>query len=154
MAGKSRDVASISYDDATSRLSYCRESGEIRWIATGVVAGCIDKSTGYRVIGLKGVSHYAHRLAWLIAHGAWPNNCIDHINRDRSDNRLSNLRDVSHSENMTNATRCERGIPKGVIRRGNRFRAQITREGTVSYLGSFKTPEEASSAYLRAASNN
>nr|WP_175479900.1 HNH endonuclease signature motif containing protein [Paracoccus homiensis] len=44
----------------------------------------------------------AHRVAWAVIHGRWPNGEIDHINGDRSDNRLANLREVTKRENHRN----------------------------------------------------
>lgn len=71
----------------------------------GTEAG-IFNARGYRVFTLRidGQCHklLAHRAAWALMHGHWPAQSIDHINHDRRDNRLANLRDVSHLENMRN----------------------------------------------------
>jgi hypothetical protein len=61
-----------------------------------------DNGTGYRMGRIGGRAYLAHRVAWAIARGAWPDNEIDHINRDRADNRLSNLREVTRAENSKN----------------------------------------------------
>lgn len=50
-----------------------------------------------------------HRVAWFLYYGKWPEKCIDHINGDRSDNRIENLRDVSHSENSLNKDKHRNG---------------------------------------------
>ena len=55
-----------------------------------------------RQIMLKGKKYLAHRLIWLYANGKFPDNTIDHINGNPSDNRIENLRDVTHQENHKN----------------------------------------------------
>jgi len=54
------------------------------------------------LIGLLGKRYYAHRLAWLYVYGVWPDGDTDHINRNKHDNRIANLRSCSRSENMLN----------------------------------------------------
>jgi hypothetical protein len=66
------------------------------------IAGCANPQ-GYIVIGIDGKTYFAHRLAWLYFYAYLPNSKhIDHINRDRSDNRIENLRLVLPSENNFN----------------------------------------------------
>ena len=87
-------------------LTYNRNSGVFVWAkvrgacAIGAPAGAI--SHGYIRIGIDGARYMAHRLAWLYVHGEFPPNQIDHINGDRSDNRISNLRSVVRNENSKN----------------------------------------------------
>ncbi len=57
---------------------------------------------GYRVILIDGHQFKAHRLAWLYIYGEFPKKQIDHVNHDRSDNKISNLRDVTNQENHKN----------------------------------------------------
>jgi len=59
---------------------------------------------GYLVMGYKKRNYFCHRLAWLYVYGSHPKNVIDHINRVRDDNRIINLRDVTHAENSLNKT--------------------------------------------------
>ena len=66
----------------------------------GDVAGNAD-GNGYIKISIAHTLYYAHRLIWLYVYGEWPNS-IDHINRNKHDNRISNLRNVSHSTNLKN----------------------------------------------------
>jgi hypothetical protein len=66
----------------------------------GDVAGSLTER-GYIKIGIDGKNYSAHRLAWLYVHGKSPDNCIDHINGVRDDNRISNLRDVTSQENSS-----------------------------------------------------
>lgn len=89
-------------------LSYNPETGEFKRLKArggrpvGSSSGYINKTTGYVLIEVCGKTYLAHRLAWLHVHGNWPKYTIDHINRCRPDNRLSNLRDIEHCENGRN----------------------------------------------------
>ena len=66
--------------------------------------GSFDKD-GYLIIKIKGRQFKSHRLAWFLYYGNFPENNIDHINRNRTDNRIVNLRDVEQKENVENTTR-------------------------------------------------
>jgi hypothetical protein len=97
----------------------------------------------------------AHRLAWLYTHGEWPAGQIDHINRDRRDNRMCNLRVVTHSENLQNIQiwRSNKSGQRGVSwnTREKIWRAQICHQKQQIYLGNFKDKQEAINAYKAAA---
>lgn len=89
-------------------LRYDSDTGDFVWltqksncIMVGSKAGCLRK-TGYIEISLDGRLYFAHRLAWLYNFNNFPKEQIDHINGNRSDNRLANLREVSRAENMRN----------------------------------------------------
>lgn len=145
-----------------SALRYEPETGKFFWrhranrnstrAAAGQEAGCLH-SQGYIVIGLGGVQHQAHRLAWLYVHGDWPPLGMDHISGDRADNRMPNLRLATVAQNMWNrrahATNAL-GL-KGVRLRRGKYEASIMVRGQYRYLGTFVTPEAASAAYLKAA---
>jgi hypothetical protein len=95
----------------------------------------------------------AHRLAWLWVYGEWPTEDLDHINRNREDNRISNLRLASRSENMANtcgrkdnALAC-RGVHKLA---SGKYRAAISKNGKKYDLGIFPELREASAAYKTA----
>lgn len=91
----------ITQKKLKSILVYCSDTGIFTWIKrNGRAAGSYDD--GYVRIKIGGKKYYAHRLAWIYAYGSLPDLAIDHINRDRSDNRIHNLRDVSVSENLKN----------------------------------------------------
>lgn len=92
-------------------LEYDPETGKFTWLRNrafkalgGTHAGYLN-SNGYLRITVDDVSYAAHRLAWLYVHGRWPDKTIDHINRNKQDNRIANLRDVTHSEQNYNSSR-------------------------------------------------
>lgn len=118
----------------------------------GKAAGSPD-GKGYVQIRVDGKKYRAHRLAWLFVHGVWPSEQIDHINGDRSDNRIANLRDVPIDTNNQNERRARRNNALGclgVYRRGGMFGASIMANGVVHRLGNFDCVEKAQSAYLDA----
>jgi hypothetical protein len=101
----------MNADDVKELLDYDRETGEFYWKSRphniskrfiGKRAGTI--SLGYLRISLDGKLVLAHRLVWLMEHGEWPRDHIDHINRNKMDNRIGNLRDATQSQNMRNAS--------------------------------------------------
>ena len=60
-----------------------------------------QNAAGYWQFSYKGSVYLQHRVIWKMVHGKWPKE-VDHINRIKSDNRLENLRDCTHKENMEN----------------------------------------------------
>ena len=134
-------------------LCYCPERGIFTWrestntkIKVGSVAGH-EKATGYNEIRINGKTYKAHRLAWLYVYGEWPKGEIDHINHDGMDNRISNLRDVSHRENGMNQPIRKNnksgvnGIHKN--KSGKKWLAAIHTNYKVIPLGSFSDKFEA-----------
>jgi hypothetical protein len=92
--------------DLHSYFKYDPVKGKIYW-RIGNRRGSAGSEAGYwlrgrRRITIKGKKIPTARLAWFLTHSEWPVGEIDHINRDKGDDRLCNLRDVSHSENMCN----------------------------------------------------
>ena len=111
-------------------------------------AGCVD-SQGYRSVRLRGVLYREHRLIWLVAHGYLPKE-IDHIDGDRLNNRLSNLREVSRKENLRNRGIDGRNNSGAVgvsyVKKTGNWRARIGIRGNAYTIGYFNTKEEAISA--------
>lgn len=114
----------------------------------GKVAGAAS-SGGYLQIRVDSARYLAHRLAWLYMNGEWPKQCIDHINGIRTDNRITNLRDVSSGVNAQNVHNSKgRSGLVGVSVHRHGFVAFIGKNHSVTYLGIFKTAEEARAAYI------
>lgn len=121
-------------------------------------AGSVNKYSGYMIMNIslqgKRAGYFAHRLAWFYIYGVWPDNQIDHINRDRSDNRISNLRSVDDLENRKNmglSSRNKSGCT-GVYWRANRnkWQVQITVNYKTKTVGHFDSKDEAIAARRRA----
>lgn len=93
-----------------------------------------------------------HREVWRAAHGCYPSLEIDHINEDKVDNRLENLRLASRRLNVMNSSRRKKKseLPRGVSATPNGYKAQIMRNGRNYHLGLFDTAQEASSVYQNA----
>jgi hypothetical protein len=93
-----------------------------------------QSSHGYRTGRLGGKNYYAHRVIWMIVYGREPAN-VDHINGDGWDNRLCNLRECSHAENLRNMKRNKRNTSgvTGVKRAHSRWAVQIGKDKFGSY---------------------
>ena len=139
-----------------SILEFDSEKGTFTWkvaksrsVKVGTLAGT-KNSLGYHSIRIDKVDYLAHRLAWFYTYNIWPS-IIDHIDRNRSNNKLSNLRDVSQSENIHNSSLSisNKTGYKGVSFKLDKgvYTTQCTVQGKAHYLGCFKTAEEASAAY-------
>lgn len=93
----------------------------------------------------------AHRLAWLYMTGAFPEKHIDHINRDRTDNRWCNLREATNQQNSYNSSKRKQNTSgaKGVYwsKTSGKWKAQIKIDGKIKYLGVYPSVAEASKAY-------
>lgn len=144
-------VEAFAYDKLTGNIT--RKNLAIPYGRNvGRVAGTLRKD-GYVEIKFARRHIKAHRLAWLLATGAWPSVEIDHINGARDDNRWVNLRQCSDRENCRNSgwyTNNTSGF-RGVFRsHDGTFKASI-RHGKSIHLGTFSTAQEASVAYEAAA---
>ena len=113
----------------------------------GDVAGCISPQ-GYRYLSFDGKATPAHRLAWLWVNGVWPTADVDHINRDRLDNRIENLRCVTRSVNCHNIAGRASSGEKGVTltSKGKSWEARICVDSKHIYLGSYASVKEAAAA--------
>lgn len=141
----------------TNILSYCPDTGVFTWakprprIVVGRVAGAIHKSSGYITMEIDGKHFAAHRLAWFYVHGVMPSEQIDHINRDKTDNRISNLREATNGQNRSNTISSSKHGLKGVSYKKwlkeKPWEARITFNKKVRSLGCYATKEEAHEAY-------
>jgi hypothetical protein len=148
-------------DEARKILSYDPETGLFRRLVRtsnrvreGEPAGGICRVHGYRTINVAGARVRAARLAWAFMTGEYPKGCIDHVNRNRADDRWVNLRLADHSTNGANMSvnRGNKAGLKGVTTTSRgRFVASIGVKGAVRYLGIFGTPQEAHERYYQEA---
>ncbi|TQN59604.1 HNH endonuclease [Agrobacterium tumefaciens] len=134
------ETGKLFYRDRTSPWSLnpaIAPSVKSRWL--GKECGVLVK--GYLCVNILGKRYSAHRIIWLWVHGTLPDKDIDHINGDRSDNRIENLRCVDGAENQKNM-----GIRKdnstgfhGVryLKQRNNYRTEITINGKPYFIGEY-----------------
>lgn len=146
----------ISKEDVLQYLRYESDTGMFYWVKNinsrgpskiGQIVGC-PNTIGYWQIGLFGCRLLGHRLAWLVTYGYDPE-VLDHINGNRSDNRISNLRECTHAQNLAAAKKNSLGYEI----HGAKYRVRINVEHVRHEIGSFDTPEEATAAYQTARHN-
>lgn len=150
------EMAKMDYENLNEELTYNKGTGQFFWKKeAGTITG-----HGYRYIRVNGKMMLAHRMAWLMEYGEDPEGqLIDHINGNRLDNRIENLRLATFSQNGANAKRHSRNTSglKGaskVLKKGKwtgKWQSTITVRNKQLYLGSFNTAEDAHAAYLVAA---
>jgi hypothetical protein len=139
----------LSYNNKTG--VFTRKEKTTPFLIVGAVTGYKAKS-GYLITTIKNKQFYCHRLAWLYEYGEWPKGQIDHINHNRSDNRICNLRDATVSQNRRNmrlSPNSSTGIT-GVYVHRNKWTARITVENKLLYLGCFKNKDDAIKARKKA----
>ena len=139
----------IGYNPETGRFVWLKSTGAAK---TGTEAGGVS-STGYVRIAIFGKRYQAHQLAWLHHYGEWPGE-LDHINGNKADNRIANLRKALRDENLQNQRKAHGNNKAGILgvsltKRG-RFVVMIQSGGERKYLGSYAAAEEAEAAYLKA----
>jgi hypothetical protein len=146
-----RVIELLSYDSDTGLFVWRKPR---RCVNAGDVAGCI-RPDGYRVIGIDGGLYRANRLAWMAHYGSLPKHHVDHINGDRDDNRILNLRDVSRSVNAQNLKNAHSDSTHGFLgvcfnKASGKYRADIRVCGRQKHLGQFENANDAHEAYVQA----
>lgn len=146
---------------ATDRLRYEASTGELFWVKAaknkrhliGKRAGTIERN-GYWHVRIDGVSYSQHRLIWLMFTDAWPKMVIDHIDGNKLNNRIENLRDVDQWTNSVNKHRPRIDSTSGAVgveqRPNGRWGAYISCRGKKFSLGTHDSIEMASAAYSAA----
>ena len=156
MNGKSkrRTLKDINQEELKQTLKYFPKTGNWKWKKTlsnnakkGKYAGCLDKTTGYILIGFNGKLYLSHRLAWLYMEGYFPENDVDHRNRIKNDNRWCNLRHVSRTCNMRNCNlrKTNKSNVIGVTwhKHGKGWTANITLNYKQKNIGFYKYKKDA-----------
>lgn len=162
-------AAVFAYDPATGQLTFKDRPPEwfktkaswAGWRAQYLGKSPAKKRRGYLVlcmsVGGKTIEMMAHRAAWLLHYGSWPEHEIDHIDGNRSNNAISNLRPATHTQNQWNKRICARNKSgyRGVhfMKANGKFRAQIVTNGVRRHVGLFDTAEQAHAAYIAAAAS-
>ena len=146
---------SVTHEELKEKFHYNPATGQFFNRKTGMIAGCLNSSNGYYRLQIDGKRYAAGRLAWFYMHREWPLHDIDHIDGDKLNNAIFNLRDVTRSVNAKNAymkrnnTSGATGVSlnKAKVKAGsNAWCANICIEGKQYCLGHFATFEEALAA--------
>lgn len=121
----------------------------------GDYAGTLDKSTGYVKVNFDGKVCLVHRLVWALVYGEEPKGMIDHIDGNRSNNKIGNLRCCDNQTNMQNLKHARIDSVTGVLgvslcKLTGRFVSRIRAGAKYLSLGRFETVEQASLAYITA----
>lgn len=142
------------------KLNFDQETGLFTWIndgTRGVKAGDVAGTKtrdGYIMLSVSGKKILAHRVAWFFAYGQFAQGNLDHINRIKSDNRISNLRLATYAQNAQNRLANSKNTSgyKGVTwhKRDKKWQAAITVQGKVMHLGYFESSTDAFKAYSEA----
>lgn len=145
----------LSYDHLTGLFIWIKKSSpRANRTIIGSVAGQNDPS-GYKRISIDDTGYWAHRLAWFYINEQWPAGVIDHIDGNRANNAISNLRMTTIAGNIANQVRPHKDNSSGALgvhkrKDTGKYAAYLTKNKKRVTLGSFETLEEASSAYWKA----
>ena len=136
----------ITYDILIEKLFYDQKSGLFYWKKNGDSAG-YPKLNGYLQVRIDGKYYLLHRLAWMYVYGDFPDGDIDHINRNRSDNKIKNLRVATRCQNQQNRNKQKNNTSgvTGVVysKKYETWRARIKENNNYHHLGSFSSFEAA-----------
>ena len=153
-------VDGLSHSELLENIAYDPETGVFTRMKSGFPNRvgseiCGKLARGYRVITIGRRTYFAHRVAWFYVIGEWPTEFIDHINQDKTDNRIANLRLTNKSENGQNRgpqANNKTGI-KGVCfsNKSNKWIAQLCVGGKNVMVRKFDSPVDAANAYAAAA---
>lgn len=150
----------ISAEDIRELFDYDAETGVLYWAVdrsiktrAGDVAGG-DHNQGYLRVGVNYNRYLIHRIVWLLCHGDWPKYAIDHIDGNKKNNRISNLRDCSQQDNLRNQG-FRTNNTSGIIgvswaKAESKWRAVITIDGRTKVLGRFIDIKDAEKCRLKA----
>jgi hypothetical protein len=117
----------------------------------GYIAGSLNRLDRAVHVNVRGRIYLAHRLIWLLTKGEWPVHELDHINGDRADNRMKNLRDAPHAKNIRNRQGANKNSKSGILGvryrpTSGRWQAYISVDGKQVWTFTADTAEEATAA--------
>jgi len=149
---------SLSYDEVVTHLQYSPSTGILirlksksKRVKPGDIAGYIRKD-GYVGLSLLCNEYLAHRIAWLLYYKEWPTDEVDHIDGNRANNKINNLRLSNRYDNNRNRHGPTKANKLGVLgvhqHTSGRYVARVRHKGESLYVGIFDSPEEAHAAYL------
>lgn len=156
-ASKRGLTGKLTHEKLCEVLRYNPKTGIFRWrispaigVKPGSVAGAVHD--GYVIIQIGSRKYRAHRLAYFYMKGHWPAHMVDHRDRDRANNRWTNIRPANRSQNGGNS-RARRAGLKGAYfdKTSGRWMSVISVDGTRHHLGYFSTEALAHAAYAEAA---
>lgn len=141
-------------DAEAGKLTWKARDGQAAWNTryAGKEALIYVSPDGYHRGAVLGRNYQAHRVIWAMAHGAWPADQIDHINGDRTDNRIANLRDVTQAQNKANGGKwpgrnpTSRFIGVERVAATGKWGATVPFQGKRNWCGTFETEEAAARA--------
>jgi len=142
----------LTQEQAKQRVLYDKETGLFHRLAEVKPLGRVA-TNGYLQICVNGKRYMAHRLAWLITYGEWPDGQLDHINQDKLDNRIANLRVVTNKQNGENVRifKHNKSGFRGVSKRADgKWIADIKQHGKTIHLGVFSCVFDAARARAEA----
>jgi hypothetical protein len=149
----------LKHEDILRIFDYNPETGVLLWRERKQgrrlgSLGSYDKD-GYLIVGINYNKYPVHHIAWMYVKGVWPKDKLDHFNQNKSDNRISNLREATNAENMRNVSKWSHNTSglKGVSFHNLRkkYRATIKVNGKAMHLGLFECPAVAHFEYQIAA---
>ena len=146
-------LETYNYDPKTGFLTWAKKISDK--VNIGSRAGSLHKQRGYRYVRINKKAYSEHRVIWFYLTKNWPTAIIDHINGIKDDNRKTNLRDISLTDNQRNQRTAHRHNITGVLgvvfhKKNKNYVAQIVVNRKTIYLGSYDSIDAASIAYQAA----
>jgi HNH endonuclease len=153
-------MSNLNFTRLNELLKYDPDTGIFTWInnmgkrvKAGSKTGCLHH-TGYLQSRIDGKNYLCHRLAWLYVYGEFPELNLDHIDSNKTNNCIANLREVTQAQNCQNLKKSRGssgflGVSLDPIRK-NRWKSSIKLNGKSKHLGWYKTPEQAHEVYKSA----